>query len=234
MPERPEEAPTVNRIILMLWLVFSGLTFCRLYVGDHYPYPTYFGTYGERCGDFTVYYMAGQGDLGYWTRLMAVRGATADYPVGWLYLDPLRFVFWPLGLLPLRVAHAGWYVLQTLAVCRVFKKLLRIPNGWILALASFKVLQIYCLNGGNITPILLALALTPVGAFVSGLFKPQYWGLGLLHGVIRLDRALATWVYAGRATPVPTPGGPGVAAWVALQGGLHRAFGSRALRILGR
>ena len=221
-------------IVLIAFVWFAAHTYTLFYVGDSYPYPTAFGLWGERCMDYTTYTRAALGDMEYERTLHRVRGWHPDFPIGWLYWNPLRFLWYPFALLPERTGHLLWYCIQCLSMCYVYSKLCGVPNGWLIAVASFKIVQVHCLNGGNIAPILLALMLTPLGAIVAGIFKPHLWTVALLHGVLRFNRSLAARVHGGFVAPLPTSAYHPRAPWVALANRINRAVSAVHLRILGR
>lgn len=102
----------------------------------------------------------------------------------WLYKDWTSIIWKPFTLLPFEIAFIVWYIISTLCVLIIVKKLLEKKYGWIFVLPCIKIAG-WSLGVGNIMPILAAACLTPLGCLAAGLVKPHLLCIIAIHAFVR-------------------------------------------------
>jgi hypothetical protein len=159
----------ISSIIAIAYVVFDPVLFKRNY---------------EDC-DFLCYYRAAKGDF----------KKQDGYPegfAGWCYPKWLAYVWKPLTAFDETSAATMWWVITVAAYAIILLNLSMVNYGWILILASAKPFA-FVIRSGNISVLLAALCLTPVGSAVACIFKPfllPIVGIHLFRGEIQ------TWVQA--------------------------------------
>lgn len=96
----------------------------------------------------------------------------------WLYPEYVSVLFEPLRGLPFHWAFGIFYALNVLAWWTIARKF-----HWAWVLTIYPALLI--LESGNVTMLLAALAITPMGAVAATLVKPYCAVFVLLHAIRR-------------------------------------------------
>ena len=105
------------------------------------------------------YYLAGKGIFTY----------------GWIYNNAFAYLFFPLSILPYDISYLVWYGILVLSWYNIVKRL-----GIV-----FTFLSVYpallALETSNVTLVLAALCLNPIGAILAACIKPYLGIFVLLH-----------------------------------------------------